>query len=334
MNYQLGKQQDAEEFLTLLLDELQTECARVIEGTTKTANNVPASPVAPDEDSGWTTVDSRQKSSVTQQSGLPQVTTPLTRIFHGQIRHELQVPGRKLSNTDQTLQTLRLHIDAPSIKDVMQALHHWNVPETIKELSTPQKAATSQAFIHSLPHVLVLHLLRFEHLSGNSYRKDGKKVGYPLELTIPSTILSRQKRKEYSAGTAGIPRYSLVAVVYHHGADMDQGHYSVDVRRQDGHSWVRINDTKIEAITGEDVAETGEGAAARSAGGKEKDADETSSNRFAAMGDEDSGSWEKVGSAANGKKQVNGKSSGTSTPRGAPAKDNKVAYLLFYQQIS
>lgn len=176
------------------------------------------------------------------------------------------------------------------------------------------------------------------------YRKDGKKVGYPLELEIPPAVLSRQTRNKYSASQAGIPRYRLMAVVYHHGADMDHGHYSVDVRRQDGQSWLRINDTKIDAIASDAVVEMGvDDAAAKPAGAsKETDAVESSNNRFAAMGDDDttdSGTWEKVGSATNGNKKyssvVNGKSSGTNTPRGTPAKDkdNKVAYLLFYQQI-
>lgn len=233
-------------------------------------------------------------------------------------------------------------IDHPSIKTVSQALQHLNVPETV---STTQGPAASQLFIHTLPRVLVLHLLRFKQLQGSTYQKDSKKVRYPLELEIPPAVLSRQTRNKYSASVAGIPRYKLMAVVYHHGADMDHGHYSVDVRRQDGQSWLRINDTKIESITSDDVVDTSvDEAPAKIAGvGKENDAIEAKNNRFAAMGDDDatdSGIWEKVGSTTNGNKKysnvVNGKSSGASTPRGTPAKDNKdnkVAYLLFYQQI-
>lgn len=330
----------------LLFDGLQTECARVIsQGPNESANrnmdsSLKASDVAADDESEWTTVDSKQKSSVTQQSGLPQISTPLSRIFHGQTRRELRVPGRKASNTDQLFHALGLLIDDPSVKDVSQALHHFNVPETV---SMDPGLAASQQFIHTLPRVLVLHLLRFKPLSNNAYQKDGKRVGYPLELDIPPAVLSRQTRNRYSASAAGIPRYRLMAVVYHHGEDMHRGHYSVDVRRQDGESWLRINDTKIEAITSAAVVEMGvDDAAAKPArASKGNDAVESSNNPFAAMGDDavDSGTWEKVGSTANGNKKyssvVNGKSSGTSTPKGMPAKnnDNKVAYLLFYQQI-
>lgn len=341
----MGKQQDAEEFLTLLFDGLQTECARVIsKGPAESSNSTSAlssTDNAADEDSDWTTVDSRQKSSVTQQSGPPQISTPLSRIFHGQTRSELRAPGRKASNTDQVFHALRLVIDHPSIKNVSQALQHFNVPETV---STAQGPASSQLFIHTLPRVLVLHLLRFKQSQGSTYRKDSKKVGYPLELEIPPAVLSRQTRNKYSASVTGVPRYRLIAVVYHHGADMDHGHYSVDVLRQDGQSWLRINDTKIDAISSDAVVESDVDDAIPKSAGASKDTDvvETSNNRFAAMGDDDateSGAWEKVGAAANGNKKhssgVNGKSSGTSTPRGAHAKDkdNKVAYLLFYQQI-
>lgn len=249
-----------------------------------------------------------------------------------------------MSNTDQLCRAVQLHIDDPSINNVSQALQHFNAAATIKDYASPKGpvSATSQAFIHTLPNVLILHLMRFKLTSGNSWRKDAKKVGYPLELQIPPALLSRQRRNEYAASKTGIPKYKLVGVVYHHGADMDHGHYSVDVRRQDDQSWLRINDTKIDAISSEEVAEMGtEEAPSRNAGaGKDTDADGVSSNRFAAMVDDDSadnGAWEKVGPTTNGGKKhnsvVNGRSSGTSTPRAVPNKDNKVAYLLFYQQL-
>lgn len=331
----------------LLFDGLQTECASVIsQKPNDSANSNPnysltASDVAADDDSEWTTVDSRQKSSVTQKSGPPQISTPLSRIFHGQTRRELRAPGCKASNTDQAFHAIGLHIDA-SVQDVSQALKHFNRSENI---ATIAGMAPSQQFIHTLPRVLVLQLLRFKQSSDSKYRKDSRRVGYPLELEIPPAVLSRQTRNKYSASVGGIPRYRLMAVVYHHGEDMNRGHYSVDVRRQDGQSWLRINDTKIEAINSAAVVEMGaDNAVGKPAGAsKGNDAIESSNNPFAAMGDDDATdneTWEKVGSTTNGNKKyssaVNGKSSGTSTPKGTPVKknnDNKVAYLLFYQQI-
>ncbi|PSR97657.1 hypothetical protein BD289DRAFT_450785 [Coniella lustricola] len=337
----LGKQQDAEEFLTLLFDGLQTECAGEIKDASDTTSRMN------EEAEGWTTVDNRQKSTVTQSTGPLQVPTPLTRIFQGQTRSELRGLGRKDSSTDQPFYTFRLHIDDPSVRNVSQAMEWSNVTQSIKDYPTPKGAvtATQQQFIHKLPAVLILQLVRFEQSNDGSYRKNGKKVGYPLDLDIPPAVLSRPRRNEYAASKTGIPRYKLTAVVYHHGADMHHGHYSVDVRRQDGESWMRINDTKLEAISSHDVTDmSGEEVPLRpTATNKDAGIDTSVVNRFAAMGDaensaDDGGDWKQVGPTNGTKKYsnvVNGKSSGASTPRGAPgrdARDNKVAYLLFYSQ--
>lgn len=327
--------------MTLLLDGLQTECAGEIKGVNELTLKTE------DDAEGWTTVDSRQKATVTQSSGPPQVPTPLTRIFQGQARSELRIPGKKDSSMDQPFYTFQLHIGNPSVRNVLQAMELSNVPQPLTDYSSPKGApAFTQQFIHQLPNVLILQLVRFEN-SQDGYRKSSKKVGYPLELDIPQKVLSRPKRNEYLASKTGIPRYNLIAVVYHHGADMDHGHYSVDVRRQDGESWIRINDTTVQAITSQDVTDMGsEDATLKSiVAGQDASDDMSSNNRFAAVRRDESltdggGDWKQVGSTNGSKKYssvVNGRSSGASTPRGAPVKDNKdnkVAYLLFYQQQS
>lgn len=348
-------QQDAPEFLAILLDRLNDECSHVIMAANESipksssSNNaeVYQSLVANGDDDDWTTVDHGKRAAVTRSSGTPDIPTPVTKIFYGQTRSELKIPGRKDSNTDQPFHPLQLFIDHPSIKTIVDAMKRFTAPETIrdKQYETPRgpQYATQQSFIHSLPPILIIQLMQFEHVVGQRARKLGKKVGYPLELEIPQSVLSRQKRNEYAAGRAGLPRYKLFAVVYHHGSNMDSGHYSVDVQRQDDPDWIRINDTKITRITSQEVAEMGGEEETPKQGSKEVNSEKTNTNRFAAMvengSEDDGGDWKQVGSTASGKKYssiVNGRSSGTSTPKGTPTKrgneDNKVAYLLFYQQ--
>lgn len=352
---QPGVQQDAPEFLATLLDRLHDECSQVIMAADKSlpnsnsSNNVEIlqSIVSNGDDDDWTTVDHGKRAAVTRSSGTPDIPTPVTKIFYGQIRSELKIPGRKDSNTDQPFHPLQLFIDHPSIKTIVDAMKRFTAQETIRdkqyETSRGPQYATQQSFIHSLPPILIIQLMQFEHVVGQRARKLGKKVGYPLELEIPQSVLSRQKRNEYAAGRAGLPRYKLFAVVYHHGTNMDSGHYSVDVQRQDDPDWIRINDTKITRVTSQEVAELGGEESPKAAGGSKEANEKPASNRFAAMGDngseDDGGDWKQVGSTASGKKHtnvVNGKSSGTSTPKGTPTKrgneDNKVAYLLLYQQ--
>ena len=123
------------------------------------------------------------------------------------------------------------------------------------------------------------------------------------------------------------------------------------VRRQDGREWIRLDDTVIRRVRSEDVAEGGSEedpkvlAAALEA---HKNDSMASSNIFAQMSvdEEETGNEE-------GWKQVNGPSAstsngagkkwssvinGTTTPKTKNGKslikDNKVAYLLFYQKIA
>ncbi len=92
--------------------------------------------------------------------------------------------------------------------------------------------------------MLILHLKRFQFdAEGHGTVKIWKKVGYPLELEIPADVFSRQRRNTVLASGAGLPKYRLIAVVYHHGKNASGGHYTVDVRRQDGREWIRSSTT-------------------------------------------------------------------------------------------
>src|SRR6202000_3480178 len=86
-------------------------------------------------------------------------------------------------------------------------------------------------------------------------QKIWKKIGYPLELTIPKEAFPTQKRAALAMG--GLPKYRLTAVVYHHGKNASGGHYTVDVRRQEGREWIRLDDTVIRRVRSDDVAEGG-----------------------------------------------------------------------------
>ncbi|KAK4188022.1 hypothetical protein QBC35DRAFT_212838 [Podospora australis] len=349
-----GHQQDAQEFLGFLLESLHDECAHVMRALNPSAastapNSSLPSPTsskhgdAQEDADDWLEVGRhRQRPAVTRSSGHSHAS-PINKIFGGQLRSELRLPGQT-SVTLEPYQPLQLDIGAPEVRDIIDALKALTRPEVIQGDFNSRKnvKATKQIFIESVPPVLILHLKRFqfdaEGFGGTV--KIWKKVGYPLEFEFPQEVLSRTKRANgVSADGSGAPRYRLTGVVYHHGKNASGGHYTVDVRRQDGKEWIRIDDTIIRRVRSEDVAEAGAEEEAPKPGSAQKDG--ASSNRFGAINDEDTGDddgWKQAGKKWSS--VVNGANSATNGHKASAAKqhkesmkENKVAYLLFYQRI-
>ncbi|KAL6892410.1 hypothetical protein HDV57DRAFT_179722 [Trichoderma longibrachiatum] len=340
-----GHQQDAEEFLGFLLQSLDDECTHVMRDLPLGNEEVPSSNastgsgVASDD---WLEVGRKQRAAVSRLSG-HNTSTPITKIFGGLLRSEFRVPGLKDSITTERYQPLQLDIGSPDVHSVVDALRGLTRPERLQgDFNSPRGKdvmATKQVFIESLPPVLILHLKRFQFdAEGRGTVKIWKKIGYPLELEIPREALSRQRRQNLD--NASMPRYRLISVVYHHGKNASGGHYTVDVRRQDGREWIRLDDTVIRRIRPEDVAESGTEEDAKDA---RKDATtNASSNRFGAMNDDDTGDedgWKQVTAPTSGGKKwssvVNGATNGAVRDKQVKdsIKDNKVAYILFYQRI-
>ncbi|KAF4900705.1 putative ubiquitin carboxyl-terminal hydrolase 3 [Colletotrichum viniferum] len=341
-----GHQQDAQEFLGLILNAIDEECAQVM--SSGTANGAPevrptssAASVAESQDGvdGWFEVGSRQRAVETRSSGGSQ-TTPITRLFSGQYRSELRRPGVKDSVTTEPFQSLQLDIGAPYINNVVDAIKGLTLPERLQGDAAPM---TKQTLIETLPPILILHLKRFK-FDTEGTTKIGKKVGYPLDLQLPAEVLSKRRRNALVAEGAGMPKYRLTGVVYHHGKQANGGHYTVDVRRQDENEWIRLDDTVIRRVRSEDVAEAGAEEEAKDSSRPGASSRDASTNRFGAMADEDEGDgWKEVTASAKGGDKGDKKWSavangnGSTVPKGKPAKDNikdnKVAYLLFYQRV-
>lgn len=310
-------------------------------------------------DAGWQEVGPKQKASTTRASGDSANETPITKIFAGSYRSELRVQGKKPSITTQPYQPLQLDIGAPEIHNIVDALKGWTRSETVQgdfqSPRGPNVTATKQSFIETLPPVLILHLKRFEFHNSGGTQKIWKKVGYPLELTIPKEVFPQAKRAQIAL--SGLPKFRLDGVIYHHGQNASSGHYTVDVRRQEGQEWIRIDDTVIRRIRSEDVAEGGAEedpkVLAKALEQHNKD-NKTSNNlfdQFGAVEDEEGqieSGWNTAGNSKdtgtkNGIKKWSAVANGAATPSSAGAKtptskkdnvkDSKVAYILFYRRI-
>ncbi|CAI6336908.1 unnamed protein product [Periconia digitata] len=353
-NMKRGQQEDAEEFLGFLLAGLHDECAQVIKSSRSTGatENVP-SPKS--ERSGsiegeWLEVGPKQKSAITQSSGAIEFESPLTKMFGGKIRSEYRKPGEKPSVTLEPYQPLQLDIGSPDINSIADALKGLTRLETLDSATRGGRASTKQMFIETLPPVLILHLKRF-HYDANGPQKIWKKIGYPLELEIPKEVFAPHMRGLVTA-RGGLPRYRLTGVVYHHGKNASGGHYTTDLRRQDGREWIRMDDTVIRRIRADEVAEGGaeeDPKVLAEALEQHKNDTTKSKNMYEQIGigeygeEADKGGWSKVnGSEKSGSKKLNGLVNGAATPNSAGkrtplikenVRDNKVAYILFYERI-
>lgn len=310
------------------------------------------------DEGGWLEVGPKQRAAFTRSSGAITTESPITKIFGGKLRSELRVPGMKNSVTLEPYQSLQLDIGAPNVSNIIDALKALTKPETLHgDFNSPRgpgSTATKQVTIETLPQVLILHLKRFQYDSSGGTQKIWKKVGYPLDLEIPKEVFRQHKRGSLLAH-GGLPRYRLIGVVYHHGKNASGGHYTVDVRRQDGQEWIRLDDTVIRRIRSDDVAEGGseeDPKALAAALEQRKDDQHRIGNVYEQIASEN----EEHQQAEQGWSQVNGmtptlflvgkkwsgvangnitpaNSSGKVTPVGrSSAKDNKVAYILFYQR--
>ena len=357
-----GHQQDAQEFLGFLLEELHEECERASRNFTRASGGLYSGDHGSSSDrasgEGWLEVGHKQKAALTHSSGTISTESPITRIFGGKLRSELKVPGNKTSVTMEPYQPLQLDIGSPDVHSIIDALKGLTKPERIQgdfnSSRGPNVTATKQIFIETLPPVLILHLKRFQYDSvTGATQKIWKKVGYPLDLEIPREVFPAHRRNALMA-QGGLPQYRLIGVIYHHGKNASGGHYTVDVRRQDGREWIRMDDTVIRRIRSEDVAEAGdeEDPKVLAAALEEHKHDRSSpSNIYDHIdhGEMESAESEKGWSQVNGsgsgahwsKKsakgiaQPSGLSSGAKTPLGRyGSRDNRVAYLLFYQRMA
>ncbi|KAI9894643.1 MAG: Ubiquitin carboxyl-terminal hydrolase 10 [Vezdaea aestivalis] len=358
-----GHQQDAEEFLGFLLEGLHDECVMSMKQSLLPNGQAGAEATAMsprtqtleveysnsqktsnDTGDGWLEVGPKQRPSITRSSGAT-AESPITKIFGGKLRSELRIPGLKTSVTLEPYQPLQLDIQSPQIHNITDALKGLTRSERLHwDFNSPKGkdvVATKQVFIETLPPVLILHLKRFQYNNSGGTQKIWKKIGYPLELEIPKEVFSQAKRGAL-LNHGGLPKYRLIGVVYHHGKNASGGHYTVDVHRQDGAEWIRLDDTAIRRIRSQEVA----------AGGTEEDVDSSSQPNQRSpnpVADDDSSEYGQSGKVENGWKQVNGGNSsqqtsgspkalsGSSTPTGRndrySFKDNKVAYILFYQKV-
>lgn len=286
-----GQQEDAEEFLGYYLDGLNEEFLSTIKGlntpqidsmiqtyssnyqdSTKTAkftaevkNTIKILKKSKEEnneesDNEWSEVGANNKK-INIKRTVEIEPTPLTEIFGGQFKSVLTIPkSASQSHKSITLDPFQnLQLDISEAETIEEAMMNLNSIETISYKSSNKEISIKkQTFIDKLPTILMVHLKRFSYLKDRDIgiEKVLKKISYGHDLTIPKELLSSPMAANYS----------LIGVVYHHGASAGAGHYTCDVLRKASlkseiaegkdsmkDEWIRIDDTSVKGIDSESV---------------------------------------------------------------------------------
>jgi ubiquitin C-terminal hydrolase len=203
-----GRQEDAHEFLRLLVDGMAESCLK----------------------------RSGVKGSAPHRLA---ETTPIHRIFAGYLRNQLQCVscGFTSSTFDMAMDlSLDMH---KGVHNLEEALRRFQATETLdkanrwkchgcKKLVCAQKHLT----IHTSPRVLVLQLKRFAY--GRHAGKIKRFLPYPEVLHLGTTGEERRTK------------YHLTGVLVHQGGSMTFGHYFSFVRAANG-MWHRMDDEGVQS---------------------------------------------------------------------------------------
>ncbi|KAA8494033.1 Ubiquitin carboxyl-terminal hydrolase 10 [Porphyridium purpureum] len=263
-----GSQEDAQEFLTHVLNALHEEFIKLGKvvmadatlanggdnqeweetGTSGGHGRADAADVE-----GWEEVGRKGRGAVHIRSTAVLQQSAVTEIFGGVMRSELRWPNSKPSVTREPFMCLQLEIGDRKIRSLEDALQLYFEPETVEgyrsELTREAVEARKHFMIESSPHVLIVHLKRFSYNPETLQpAKVSKRISYPERLTLSPTLFSTVRT---SAQHGQNRSYRLFAVVIHHGVEVAGGHYTCDVFQ--GTEWVACDDSRLSRASSDAV---------------------------------------------------------------------------------
>ncbi|XP_046480512.1 ubiquitin carboxyl-terminal hydrolase 10 [Neodiprion pinetum] len=248
-----GRQEDAEEFLSCLLNGISDEMLEMMklgsnETTPTTTENEFLQTNQGDQEE-WKIMGPKNKGSITRCTEFGR--TPLSDIFRGQLRYRVSRAGEQPTDNVQPFFTLQLDIEkAESVKGALEILVGRDQLEGMTCSKTKREIeAWKQVTLEELPVILILHLKWFD------YKLDGcskilKSVEFPIDLKIDSKILSSNASKKLSPKQK---QYKLFAVTYHDGKEATKGHYVTDAFHVGYGGWVRYDDSSLRGVSERNV---------------------------------------------------------------------------------
>ncbi|XP_060876558.1 ubiquitin carboxyl-terminal hydrolase 10 isoform X1 [Metopolophium dirhodum] len=249
--FEEGRQEDAEEFMSYLLNGINDEMIELIKMSKSNISNgeTQAEVDAIDNNNEWKEVNGKHKM-VTRRTVMEK--TPLSEIFRGQLRTRTVKNGEN-EPTENIEPFFTLKLDIEKAKSVREALDMLVNKDTLEGLTCPKTNreldAYQQVTIDELPYVLLLHLKCFEYKQ-QKLTKIVKNVEFSVDLKIEPRLISKNSKINMKTR-----QYKLFAVVYHDGKEANKGHYFADVFYVALGRWLRFDDASVRFVTDKEVCQ-------------------------------------------------------------------------------
>ncbi|XP_016839579.1 ubiquitin carboxyl-terminal hydrolase 10 isoform X1 [Nasonia vitripennis] len=244
-----GRQEDAEEFLSCLLNGISDEMLELM----KLANNNDQKSVECIDNSvnysqgeeEWKVMGPKNKGSITRSTDFGR--TPLSDIFRGQLRSRVSRATEQATDYVQPFFTLQLDIEkAESVRTALEILVGKDQLEGMTCSKTKQQIeAWKQVTLEELPVILILHLKWFDY-NPDGCSKIVKSVEFPIDLKIDNKLMSINAKTKLSQKQR---QYKLFAVTYHDGKEATKGHYVTDAFHVGYGGWVRYDDSSLKGVS-------------------------------------------------------------------------------------
>ena len=280
VTFKSGRQEDAQEFLSFLLNRLHDEMTKCLESLNssnsnaqssqnhqandysntngkvngETSNHQSNSDDLNNDNDEWKEVGKKNRAYVTRKAEFKQ--SPLSDIFCGQFRSALSQPGvkDKESVSLEPFFTLPLEIQPDTIRNVNQALEHFVQKEELFGFTHQETKQEIEAFkrisFEDLPPVLIIYLKCFVYDKQGGIQKLLKRIEFSIDLEINKELISPAQRSKLKENKR---KYKLFAVEYHHGDKANGGHYITDVYHPGVVGWVRYNDATVQSVNNAQV---------------------------------------------------------------------------------